>query len=413
MKLKIDTPSNTLTYKGRELIQKYQYGGPSPFLSSPTNMENGIRNASKVILKGLSKIGEAFNTVITSGGYTDYGQTSPFADINRQTIHNSRIKTVDNTKQKIAEASPVLSPSSWIVGKGNPWKGVQTISTLDPRLQLLAAGVDMATLAKGRSTLRATGDVALKTLNPDVQIGVARNRVGKPLGFGKIQSTPTIQNRPAPKADPLITRLMRIQNKKDAGIIPKTDQALIIRDGQSEALIEDQIVKAYKRLGIEEDVARSAAKTTVMNNGKGVHTPVIGDDGNLIGGISYVDKQQALKALRESGITNPTEADIRTILGHELGHQVEVPIENKEIYTQMGQVLDNEGITAASPNITVDWLLGAIDRYLSQGRLDNGISGVKEKILDMKMPDAKRFAQNVGKFSGYTGGAYILTGKDN
>ena len=238
------------------------------------------------------------------------------------------------------------------------------------------------------------------------------SRIGDPLGFGQVQ-TPTIQNRPAPAASPLVTRLMRLQNKKDAGIIPKTDQALIIRDGQSDALIEDQIVKAYKRLGIEEDVARSAARTTVMNNGKGVHTPVIGDDGNLIGGISYIDRQQALKALRESGITNPTESDLQTIMGHEWGHQVEVPGMDKEVYTQLGQVLDNEGVIAANPNWTVwDWI-NKIEKYLSEGRLDNGISNILERLYNMDYKTAQKFVANANKFSAGTGAAYLLNNQVN
>lgn len=240
------------------------------------------------------------------------------------------------------------------------------------------------------------------------------NIISNIKGFGKIQSTPTIQDRPAPVADPLITRLMRLQNKKDAGIIPKTDQALIIRDGQSDALIEDQLVKAYKRLGIEEKDARETARYMIKSNaGEGSYFPVEGDNGQVVGGVSYLDRQKAIDMLRRSGVTNPTEADIQTILGHEIGHQVETPGFDKEFYTQMGQILDNEGITAAKPNMTIYDLVNWIENYLKQGRLDNGISARLEQILNMKGPEAQRILENIQRYSMYSGGAYLLNNMFN
>lgn len=611
----------------KKQIQKCRIGSPGlmPITSEQT------KRFAEWLLKGIGKVAEVVNDAAASALSTPTG-TATTAATTPVTSSGSNAKVAKEakkqTKEFIEQNGVVLSPSSWVVGKGNPWQGAQTIATWDPRWQLGALAVDALTLSKGKPALKATGnaavDVAARAGNktakakavsrrlgenvkkvssndPNITEYSSRNQyerettfmapwrskgkgdtvgdfidynygfyggkdrlisdltqkqrdallrsvimtderpgaltdrghylihmddtgpqpvnrvglvpkdasnsnspwisggtpeiwwnrntpyynhrqyrtvqdipttyiarqgvledlgvkfdgtqgphvsnvvynpgvvpfegidfalrpnpfggfdriklqgsksiIGEPLGFG--QSTPTIQNRPAPAASPLVTRLMRLQNKKDAGIIPKTDQALIIRDGQSDALIEDQIVKAYKRLGIDENTARSAARTTVMSNGKGVHTPVIGDDGNLIGGISYIDRQQALKALRESGITNPTESDLQTIMGHEWGHQVEVPGMDKEVYTQLGQVLDNEGVIAANPNWTVwDWI-NKIEKYLSEGRLDNGISAILERLYNMDYKTAQKFVANVNRFSAGTGAAYLLNNQVN
>lgn len=233
------------------------------------------------------------------------------------------------------------------------------------------------------------------------------SRIEEPLGFGQVQSTPTIQNRPAPTVSPLQTRLTRLQNKKKEGIIPETDQTMVIRDQQSLKEIEDELTKQFMKYGIAEKDARATARYAIENSGEGSHFPIASDEGDLIGGISYMDKTEALRMLRKSGVDKPTEADLQTIMGHEAGHQVEVPFSDKELYTKIGQVLDNEGITAASPNITVEWLDNAFKKYLSEGRLNNGIKDIHEWFLDLPYDKAKQIVENVKRYSMYTGAAYL------
>lgn len=514
----------------KKSIPKYQYGGPGYFTSGNANIGEGTKQIAQWILKGLGKVGDAFNTMVTAGASTDFGQTSPFVfgtGEERRNIANAREHTRQRAKETIVKAAPIISPSShivaWTNGSLNPYKGAKIIGQADPRLQVLAAGADIATFAKGprivkegvpavlertsigRSKASLPNNYAYRITMPqevediaasgsirrmpegveverpakkpgrfnlhkaggnshggkafaagepwhgntsgtssNMLIGVPgtnsmwqvghHGNYSQPMRFGDIKqgsglwvkfgedgqtgiSTEGLKtweilpNGRYKRVDPLKVRQQRLQNKKDAGIIPETTQTTIVRDGEPTAQIEQDLVNAYKKLGIEEPDARAMAKYTIANNNEGIHTPVTDDYGNLIGGVSYVDKQKAIAMLKKSGVKNPTEEDIKTIIAHEEGHQVETPGADKEFYTQMGQVLDNEGITAANPNMTLDSMLASIDRYLKQGKLDNGISARKEQILDMPINTANRVIANINRFSGGTGVAYLLSDK--
>ena len=61
--------------------------------------------------------------------------------------------------------------------------------------------------------------------------------------------------------------------------------------------------------------------------------------------------------------------------------------------------------------MTLDSMLASIDRYLKQGKLDNGISARREQILDMPINTANRVIANINRFSGGTGVAYLLSDK--
>lgn len=82
---------------------------------------------------------------------------------------------------------------------------------------------------------------------------------------------------------------------------------------------------------------------------------------------------------------------------------------DKEFCTKMGQILDNEGVTSANPNLSIDNLLIGMDKYLAQGRFDNGISARKEQILDMPISVANKVVENINRFSGGAGVAYLLS----
>lgn len=62
----------------KKSIPKYQYGGPGYFTSGNVNIGEGTKQIAQWILKGLGKVGDAFNTIVTAGASTDFGQTSPF-----------------------------------------------------------------------------------------------------------------------------------------------------------------------------------------------------------------------------------------------------------------------------------------------------------------------------------------------
>jgi hypothetical protein len=60
-------------------------------------LQQTSRKISKGIAKGglsvLGWLGNVFNTLITSGASTDYGQTSPFVNMDRTRVANAREDT--------------------------------------------------------------------------------------------------------------------------------------------------------------------------------------------------------------------------------------------------------------------------------------------------------------------------------
>lgn len=106
------------------------------------SIDTTTKNFSQKTLEILSKIGEIFNPL--NAGYSDYGQTSPFSQIDRKEVQKGRDEAVQELSQKVL---PVLSPSNYVAsaikGDLNPYKGMEIISKSDPRLQLLALGTDL------------------------------------------------------------------------------------------------------------------------------------------------------------------------------------------------------------------------------------------------------------------------------
>jgi hypothetical protein len=65
------------------MIRKFQYGGPGYFIgNSPLITPKSTDSGSKKVAGGfnwlMGNLGKAFNTVLTAGASTDFGQTSPF-----------------------------------------------------------------------------------------------------------------------------------------------------------------------------------------------------------------------------------------------------------------------------------------------------------------------------------------------
>ena len=113
-----------------------------------------IRKASQAGLNFFGKVGNFFNRLITSGAETDFGQTSPFSDIDRQVVQKSRRRFGKKVKDKIEEYSPFLSPTSYLAAIRNnsldPRYGAEIISHYSPEAQLGLLGLDMFLL--GRNT---------------------------------------------------------------------------------------------------------------------------------------------------------------------------------------------------------------------------------------------------------------------
>lgn len=192
-----------------KLIRKYQVGGYSTV--SREDLKNAARTLSNYGLKALSWLGDKFNSVVTSGGYSDMGQTSPFSFSSgqqRRNIHTSRSKAIKKTKQKIAENSVYISPSSYIAaltqGSLNPKVGAEVLSRQAPEVQLLAAVGDIATLSKGPKLIRKTPAAADKALartgNKNAKARVVAREIDKGVQEstknGKIKGTDNYFNSP-------------------------------------------------------------------------------------------------------------------------------------------------------------------------------------------------------------------------
>ena len=74
------------------MIRKYQYGGPGYFLGGVTakDLDEGTKKVARGFNQLMGKVGDAFNTIVTAGAFSDFCQTSPFAKMDRKTIARGR-----------------------------------------------------------------------------------------------------------------------------------------------------------------------------------------------------------------------------------------------------------------------------------------------------------------------------------
>ena len=131
------------------MIKKYQYGGPGYFLGGVTakDLDEGTKKVARGFNWLMGKVGDAFNTVVTSGASSDFGQTSPFAQMDRKAVAKGREQVRQKAKKAIEENAVYVSPSShiaaWTQGSWNPKVGAQFLAS-DPRLQSLGIIGDIA-----------------------------------------------------------------------------------------------------------------------------------------------------------------------------------------------------------------------------------------------------------------------------
>lgn len=200
--------------------------------------------------------------------------------------------------------------------------------------------------------------------------------------------------------NPLETRLNRLQNRDvyPSRILYQQDvQPEQIRDVAKQIqpdLTEDQLDQVVQML---------------MANKRGSYLSFGDDLGNTTSGIGVVDVEDAIKYLKESGISNPTKADIETVVGHEAGHGVKVSEEAlnavrdyyapDEFYTQAGQILDSFGITDTSNPVPFNQFMDMINTYLKSGHLDNGISKLRTFMNSLSPVDRQKVMKHINRFS--------------
>ena len=87
------------------MIRKYQYGGPGYFLSGVTakDLDEGTKKVARGFNWLMGKVGDAFNTIVTAGASSDFGQTSPFAQMDRKTVARGREQFRQKAKKAIEE----------------------------------------------------------------------------------------------------------------------------------------------------------------------------------------------------------------------------------------------------------------------------------------------------------------------
>lgn len=267
-----------------KLIRKYQVGGYSTV--SREDLKNAARTLSNYGLKALSWLGDKFNSVVTSGGYSDMGQTSPFSFSSgqqRRNIHTSRSKAVKKTKQKIAENSVYISPSSYIAaltqGSLNPKVGAEVLSRQAPEVQLLAAVGDIATLSKGPKLIKKTPAAVDKALamtgNKNAKARVVAREIDKGVQEstknGRIEVTNNYFNSPY--------NWYRISNKPEKLSLEIDGKNITTRDSEGTVGTPDRWrVDMQQPLGKKFDfknidLAKHIEKGTGENEGYFVVTP--------------------------------------------------------------------------------------------------------------------------------------------
>ena len=172
------------------MIRKYQYGGPGYFLGGVTakDLDEGTKKVAEGFNWLIGKVGDAFNTIVTAGASSDFGQTSPFVQMNRKTIAKGREQVRRKAKKVIEENSVYISPSShiaaWTQGSWNPKVGAQFLAK-DPRIQALGVIGDLAALkytpkavkvGKNLSQIQKKRSITSK-VNKELKKGIKENSV--------------------------------------------------------------------------------------------------------------------------------------------------------------------------------------------------------------------------------------------
>lgn len=172
------------------MIRKYQYGSPGYFLGGITakDLDKGTKKVARGFNWLIGKVGDAFNTVITAGASSDFGQTSPFTQIDRKAIAKGREQFRRKAKKTIEENSVYISPSSyiaaWTQGSLDPKVGSQFLAR-DPRIQALGIVGDLATLkytpkaikvGKNLSQIQKKRSIVSK-VNKELKKGIKENSV--------------------------------------------------------------------------------------------------------------------------------------------------------------------------------------------------------------------------------------------
>ena len=163
------------THLNNMKIKKFQFGGPGGFTANRKEIERrnkafgAVRKkTAQTGLTALGWLGNAFNTVLTSGASSDFGQTSPFVNMDRHAVAKARENTRLKAKQTVEKATPYISPANhitaWTQGSFNPIIGAQKLEQLGPEAQLAGAIFDIATLSKGKPTIRGTARAVDKGL---------------------------------------------------------------------------------------------------------------------------------------------------------------------------------------------------------------------------------------------------------
>ena len=129
----------------KKLIKKGQTG---TILGQPIN----LRNLATGGLKVLNTIGTAFNNLLTGSAYADFGQTSPFADLDRRQVQKGQTRAKKAAERAIGTIGTYTSPSNYIAaatqGSLNPKKGKQLLGLAPPEIQLAASLFDLGVLLK-------------------------------------------------------------------------------------------------------------------------------------------------------------------------------------------------------------------------------------------------------------------------
>lgn len=145
-------PANVYnTFAGKKVLNEDSDGGRSA-------LDQGSRAIASGFNWIMGKVGNAFNTIITAGASTDFGQTSPFAAMDRHAVARGREQARQKAKRTIEKNSIYVSPSSyvaaWTQGSWNPKVGAQFLAS-DPRLQALGIIGDLATFKYAPKTVKA------------------------------------------------------------------------------------------------------------------------------------------------------------------------------------------------------------------------------------------------------------------
>ena len=218
--------------------------------------------------------------------------------------------------------------------------------------------------------------------------------------FGQ-PSSRTTASTPS-SVNPLETRLARLRS------IPHYPHQIL-----SEDVTPENIRTTLRQFApdLTEDQLDMAVQE-LMASRRGAYLNIGDDVGNTVSGVGVVDRESAIQYLKNRGIQNPTEADIQNVIAHEHGHSVRVSDEAlaeisdfpepDEFFTRAGQIFDEYGIRdtniAESP-ITFNEFMNMLQGYLNRGRLDNGITQLREYLNNLSPVRRSRVMKYINRFA--------------